>query len=447
MIEQEPETSKNMAADMESKLANIKLDEEEFVGMMEKIIGNMKNLQNSPPMHVPQESLTADMMIEYLKPVTKPNGPLEVRKIEYVEGRANLIIDLPASKKTDRYVSFIGSHMDAVPADPEGWSVDPFKLTRKGDKIFGRGVTDCSGHVAMETMFMKQLAESGVELNFNLCIIFIANEENSSLSGIGIDELEKHGELEKLKTGPVYWVDSADFGPTLGTAGMACWKVHVKGKKFHSGLPHKGINALECANATVRYLQKKFFDKYPPHEMEKKYKFVTSSSMKPTQIHVPAGGINQIPGECTIKGDIRFLPFYEWDELREYMLEISKNIPLNELECMGASRYELPDENLQAEISFEFFDNAYLGVAVDLESKGHKILHSAIDKHHKGGAKPFALTGSLPIIAELKKAGFDTQITGFGRMDAYHAIDEYGYISDFAEAMKILAEIVHQSNY
>ena len=45
--------------------------------------------------------------------------------------------------------SFVGSHLDVVPANPETWEVDPFKLTVDGDKLFGRGTTDCLGHVAM----------------------------------------------------------------------------------------------------------------------------------------------------------------------------------------------------------------------------------------------------------------------------------------------------------
>jgi len=432
-----------MAAELQGALAGIKLDEEEFVSLMTKIIGNVEKLQNSPPMHVPEESLTADIVIDFLKPVTAPNGPLIVRKIEYVERRANLIIEFPAAEKTDRYLSFLGSHMDVVPANAEDWTVDPFKLTRQGDKIQGRGVTDCSGHVGLFAMFFKQLAESGFKPSFNLALVFIANEENSSIQGIGIDELEKRGELEKFKTGPVYWVDSADFGPTLGTAGMATWKLDVKGKKFHSGLPHKAINAIECANAACRHLQSVFFKSFPKHEMEIKYKFVTSSSMKPTQISVPAGSINQIPGECCIKGDLRFLPFYKWEDIKATMEKAAADIKLSDLETMGHSKYELPEENLKAQINFSFDESCYLGVAVDLESRGHKALVDAIDRHHTGGAKPFSLTGSLPIIADLQAAGFDTQIVGFGRMNAYHAVDEYAHISDFAEGMKIIADIVN----
>lgn len=38
--------------------------------------------------------------------------------------------------------------MDVVPANPENWERDPFKLTVEGDKLYGRGTTDCLSHVS-----------------------------------------------------------------------------------------------------------------------------------------------------------------------------------------------------------------------------------------------------------------------------------------------------------
>lgn len=35
------------------------------------------------------------------------------------------------------------------------------------------------------------------------------------------------------------------------------------------------------------------------------------STMKPTQITYPQGSVNQIPGECTVGGDVRLTPFYD----------------------------------------------------------------------------------------------------------------------------------------
>jgi acetylornithine deacetylase len=40
-------------------------------------------------------------------------------------------------------------------------------------------------------------------------------------------------------------MDSADFGPTMGTGGAIVWELTVGGKLFHSGFPHKAINAIE----------------------------------------------------------------------------------------------------------------------------------------------------------------------------------------------------------
>jgi hypothetical protein len=53
-----------------------------------------------------------------------------------------------------------------------------------------------------------------------------------TLQGVGVDELVRRGMMAHLKSGPVFWVDSADKQPCLGTAGegvslsvikLTCW--------------------------------------------------------------------------------------------------------------------------------------------------------------------------------------------------------------------------------
>lgn len=104
-----------------------------------------------------------------------------------------------------RVVSFVGSHFDVVPANPEEWSVDPFKLTRDGDKLSGRGVTDCLGHVAMITAFFKELGRHQPKLGVAVKALFIASEEASVIPGVGIEECQKRGELEAFRNGPLIW--------------------------------------------------------------------------------------------------------------------------------------------------------------------------------------------------------------------------------------------------
>ena len=51
--------------------------------------------------------------------------------------------------------------------------------------------------------------------------------------------LLKDGKLDHLKDGPVYWVDSSDVHPCIGTTSAAIWTLKCHGRLFHSGLPHK----------------------------------------------------------------------------------------------------------------------------------------------------------------------------------------------------------------
>jgi acetylornithine deacetylase/succinyl-diaminopimelate desuccinylase-like protein len=167
--------------------------------------------------------------------------------------------------------------MDIVAADRLEWKRDPFKLVvegnvvisavrRKsltssvvmfasiGDRLWGRGVTDCLGHVALLACVFKQLAILKPQLKIGVAGVFIANEENSTISGVGIDMLAEHGELDYLKHAPLFWIDSANFGPTIGTGGRLEWQLTGVGKKFHSGFPLQGINGIELASEALKYV-------------------------------------------------------------------------------------------------------------------------------------------------------------------------------------------------
>lgn len=59
-----------------------------------------------------------------------------------------------------------------------------------------------------------------------------------------------------------------------------------------------------------------------------------------------------------------------------------------------------------------------------------------------GDCKPYSITGSLPCIRDLQEAGFDVQTLGFGKLAAYHANNEYGYLSDFKKGYRVLATLM-----
>ncbi|KAD4385071.1 hypothetical protein E3N88_25239 [Mikania micrantha] len=389
-----------MGSDIREKLGD--LNKDSFVTLLTKLIGESKYVQNNPPELIPEEDRIVRHVLDSLLPysTTTGGGPLVVNH-----------------------------------------DFDPFSLSIDGDKLQGRGTTDCLGHVALVTELMKTLGQTKPNLKSTVVAVFIASEENTSIPGVGVDALVKDGLLDKLKDGPLYWIDSADKQPCIGTGGMIPWKLHVTGKLFHSGLPNKAINPLELAMEALIEIQTSFYKDFPPHPKEAIYGFETPSTMKPTEWSYPGGGINQIPYECTVSGDVRLTPFYNVQDvinkLNEYVEYLNKNI--DKIPTRGpVSKYVLPDENLKGKIEITY-DETTSGIACDIDSRGFHVLYQAT-KDAVGSVKPFSITGTLPLVKELQDEGFDVQITGL--MDTYHANDEYCLLSDMGQGYQVFTGII-----
>ena len=93
-------------------------------------------------------------------------------------------------KIVDKSAKTIGiyAHYDVQPEDPvEKWSSPPFELTKRGEKLYGRGVADDKIHLIQSVIAAKNLIERG-SLENNLIFIFEGEEE---IGSIHFEELVK----------------------------------------------------------------------------------------------------------------------------------------------------------------------------------------------------------------------------------------------------------------
>ncbi len=78
------------------------------------------------------------------------------------------------------------AHCDTVPAEKKGWvlddgrTTDPFRLTIAGSRIYGRGVLDDKGSVAIALYSLKTVRESGIRLKRTIRLIIGTSEETGS---------------------------------------------------------------------------------------------------------------------------------------------------------------------------------------------------------------------------------------------------------------------------
>lgn len=414
------------------------LDTARFLRLLRALVGMGEQLQNAPSRKLPppREDAAADLVLVELTPYLGRGG-LHVERVGYAEGRSNLILRYPG--RTRRTVAFVGAHFDVVPAVAQDWQRPPFELHVAGDRLFGRGVSDCLGHVAVLTDLFARLADSGRTLDHTVVGVLIADEELSSTHGVGIGRLVRDGRLDAFKNGPLYWIDSTDFGPTTATAGLGLWRLVVEGQAAHSGFPHNGINAAELAAEVTRALQAWFYARYPAHPNEAEYGFRVPSSFKPTRVRVENDTLTTIPSRAVVEGDIRLTPWYDPDRMRDGLRAFLATLRLDQLPVLGPGRYTLDGRAGRAR--FEMLGAPAGGMACDRTSAGYLALARAVAAV-RPDAQPFALTGSLPYVRFLQEHGFDVQITGFGRNEAYHAPNEFAHLSDMQDGFRVLCHIL-----
>ena len=76
----------------------------------------------------------------------------------------------------DDYIG-IFCHCDVVPAGP-GWQLNPFHLTRRDGKFFGRGVVDDKGPAICAYLAMKAIKETGIVPSKKIRLFIGGNEES-----------------------------------------------------------------------------------------------------------------------------------------------------------------------------------------------------------------------------------------------------------------------------
>lgn len=75
------------------------------------------------------------------------------------------------------------AHLDVVAADPEGWSVEPMRLTQRDGYFWGRGTLDDKAMAAIYVTLAIELARSQTPLERDLILALTAGEEGGGDNG------------------------------------------------------------------------------------------------------------------------------------------------------------------------------------------------------------------------------------------------------------------------
>ncbi|MDK8307177.1 dipeptidase [Corynebacterium imitans] len=146
------------------------------------------------------------------------------------------------------------SHYDVVPAgDPAAWTNDPFELTERDGRWYGRGAADCKGNLAMHLEALRLLEQNG-GTDLGLKVVVEGSEELGGEDGL-VKLIESDPEIFRADVILIADSGNAAVGEptlTISLRGGAQIKVTVETLEgaIHSG--SFGGAAPDAAHALVR---------------------------------------------------------------------------------------------------------------------------------------------------------------------------------------------------
>jgi len=170
--------------------------------------------------------------------------PVAPRVIAKAPERPNLLATLDFGPG-GRHLVLCG-HIDTKPVGGAAWSVDPFRATRDGDRLYGLGSTDMKGAVAAMI-----LAASRVRLERGrLSLLLVADEEAGAAYGAKVVAPEI--EADAIVIGEPCGVETDFDRLPLVSRGIARWRAVARGRQGHSSLSGGPSNAgVDAARAVV----------------------------------------------------------------------------------------------------------------------------------------------------------------------------------------------------
>jgi succinyl-diaminopimelate desuccinylase len=236
--------------------------------------------------------------------------------------RPNLLA-LFEGKNTSRTI-WILSHMDIVPiGDRRLWKTDPFVLKQKGDFLFGRGVEDNQHGIVSSYFAVKALQEEGLQPEYPVGLLFVADEETGSQKGLEY-VLKKKRSLFKSQDLIIVPDAGNEEGTLIEVAEKSLLWVRftLRGKQCHASRPDLGRNTLRGTAYLIVALEglAKLFNK-----RDRRFNIPTST-FEPTQKEANVPNVNTIPGQDVFYLDCRVLPDYSLQEVLETIKALAGDV-------------------------------------------------------------------------------------------------------------------------
>lgn len=333
---------------------------------------------------------------------------MRVERLESSPGKCNLVCSA-GPQGTDGVV--LSGHMDVVPVDGQPWTSDPFALTRRGDRLHGRGSCDMKAFLAAVVEALPRLPLA--RLDRELVLVFTHDEEVGCLGSRML--AERYAAEGRTLPRLCLIGEPTSFRIFRMHPGHVAMRITCAGQAAHSSKPDLGRSAIRLAARVIEALDGL------ADEWRRDVRFADLLERPFTVMNVATihGGsaINIVPDRCVIELGFRPLPGMDVDALCRQVDERVAPLGAVTTERLRVTPSMLTPPGTSLEALLRPFASS-----PDL------------------GAASFATDGG-----NLEALGVSTLVFGPGSIDVAHQADEYVPVDELHRAVDVVDEVVGRS--
>jgi acetylornithine deacetylase len=161
-------------------------------------------------------------------------------------GKANLFATLGPERPGGIMLS---GHSDVVPVAGQDWSSDPFVLTEREGRLYGRGSADMKGFIACCIEAAPRILAAKLSTPVHIALSY--NEE-SNMRGMRL--LAAHLAASPIRPAACIIGEPTLMQVVVANKGAAIYRCRVRGHSVHSSLRDQGVSAVEIGAEVVAFL-------------------------------------------------------------------------------------------------------------------------------------------------------------------------------------------------
>lgn len=325
--------------------------------------------------------------------------------------KANLLATIGP---VDRAGIVLSGHTDVVPVDGQDWSSDPFKLSVRDGKVYGRGTTDMKGYLACALAAVPDFLSADLARPVHFALSY--DEEVGCLGVPAIVEriMQKGPRPEMAFIG-----EPSLMSIVNGHKGSCGLRTDITGLACHSAQPHLGVNAILAASEFMQMLSRQqahiAADPAEAAPFDPPYTTISVGTIR--------GGMsrNTVAGTCSFEWDIRAtrpgIKEEIWAEAERFVQE----------ELLPEMRKRQPEAAVKTVIAYD------VPPLVHTESNAAERLGQKLTGKSDSMTVPYGSEAGF-----FQEVGMATVICGPGNIDQAHKPDEYIAESELADCMAFL---------